>query len=73
MILVKPQRCCVKPFFVRLACASNSSEMADEFQRGQRVVGPRNRQTLDQIAGRRVGHDVEEEVEAWVAGGEKRG
>jgi hypothetical protein len=73
MVHVEPKRRRVETSFVGLASATYPSEIADELEGGERVVGPGQFEPLGQGLGWGIGHDVEEEVQARVAGGEVGG
>ncbi|BAT08802.1 Os09g0499450, partial [Oryza sativa Japonica Group] len=67
VVLVHPQRGGVEPLLVGLAGAAHAAEVADELERGERVVRPRGGDEAADAVGGRVGDDLEEEVEAGVA------
>nr|GLL41157.1 hypothetical protein Itr_chr12CG06580 [Ipomoea trifida] len=73
MVIVEPKRRQIEPFLIRLAGPPHSPEVTDQLQCGQGIVGPRHIDPPDQILGRHVWNHVEEEVQAWVSGGEERG
>ena len=70
---MEPKRRRVEPFFVGLASATYSSEIIDQFERGQGVMSPGQLESLGQRLGWGIGYHVEEEIKARVAGGEKSG
>lgn len=70
---MEKKRCCVETFFVRLAGATYSSEITDELKGGEGIVCPGQFKSLFQGLRRRIGHDMEEKIEARIARGEEGG
>lgn len=66
MVFVEPKCRRVEAFLVGLSCATDASEVADEFESGEGVVGPGQRELFVEIGGRRVRDDVEDHIEAGV-------
>jgi len=71
--IVKPEGGGIETFLVGFSGASDASEIENQFESQERIVDPGQVEAVDQLGGRRVGDDVEEEVEAGIAGGEEGG
>lgn len=70
---MKPQSGGIKAFLVGLAGSPDTSEIADELEGGQGVMGPSQLEPLSERRRRSVRNHMEEEIKAGVTGGEEGG
>lgn len=69
---MKPESGGVEAFFVGLSGTADATEVTDEFEGGERVLGPSKFESLNECFRRSIRNNMEEEIEARVTGGEKR-
>lgn len=66
-----PQRSGVEVLTIGLSGAADATEVTDEFEGGEGVVGPRKFESFDENLWWGVRDNVEEEIERWVTCGDE--
>ena len=62
MVFIEPKRRRVEPLLVGFASATYTTEVTDEFECGERVVGPGFLDSLDGFVGWCGGDNMEKEI-----------
>lgn len=68
---MEPERSGVEAFTVGFSGAADTTEVADEFEGGERVVPPGQLEALGEGFRGSIGNDMEEEIETGVSRGEE--